>query len=77
MPNTKLTREKLKVHFHYSRMIYLIVVVLAVLAAPILSEGDLLGSVLMIGQDPLPPTSETEYKLVQTISAFLGRHMES
>ena len=33
MPNTKLTREKLKVHFHYSRMIYLIVVVLAVLAA--------------------------------------------
>ncbi len=32
MPNTKLTREKLKVHFHYSRMIYLIVVVLAVLA---------------------------------------------
>ena len=50
---------------------------LAVLAAPILSEGDLLGSVLMIGQDPLPPTGETEYKLVQTISAFLGRHMES
>ena len=30
MPNTKLTRERLKVHFHYSRMIYLIVVVLAV-----------------------------------------------
>ena len=32
MPNTKLTREKLKVHFHYNRMIYLIVVALSVLA---------------------------------------------
>ena len=50
---------------------------LAVLAAPILSEGDLLGAVLMIAQDPLPATGDTEYKLVQTISAFLGRHMES
>ncbi len=33
MPNTKLTREKLKVHFHYSRMAYLIVIVLTVMAA--------------------------------------------
>ena len=50
---------------------------LAVLAAPILSEGDLLGAVLMVAQEPLPTTGETEYKLVQTIAAFLGRHMES
>lgn len=31
MPNTKLTREKLKIHFHYSRMAYLIVIVMAVM----------------------------------------------
>ncbi len=45
-------------------------------AAPILSEGDLLGLVLFIGTDPLQPAGETEYKLAQTIAAFLGRHME-
>jgi len=46
-------------------------------AAPILSEGDLLGAVLLIGQEPAPQTGETEYKLAQTIAAFLGKHMES
>jgi AbrB family transcriptional regulator (stage V sporulation protein T) len=45
-------------------------------AAPILSEGDLLGLVLMIEQDSSIPTSKTEYKLAQTIAAFLGKHME-
>ena len=50
---------------------------IAAVAAPILSEGDLLGAVLMIGQDPMPQTGETEYKLAQNIAAFLGRHMES
>ena len=45
-------------------------------AAPILSEGDLLGLVLFIGTTPIQPTGETEYKLAQTIAAFLGRHME-
>lgn len=49
----------------------------AALAAPILSEGDLLGLVLMIEQDPTVKTGETEYKLVQTIAAFLGKHMEA
>ena len=47
------------------------------IAAPILSEGDLLGLVLIVGQDPMIPTGDTEYKLAQTIAAFLGRHMES
>ena len=49
---------------------------LAVVAAPILSEGDLLGLVLFIGDTPTAP-GEAEYKLAQTIAAFLGRHMES
>ena len=47
------------------------------LAAPILAEGDLLGLVLFIGTDAAIPTGDTEYKLAQTIAAFLGRHMES
>lgn len=46
-------------------------------AAPILSEGDVLGCVLFAGNDEDLTTSETDYKLVQTISGFLGRHMES
>lgn len=46
-------------------------------AAPILSEGDVLGCVLFAGGSGELSTSETEYKLAQTISGFLGRHMES
>ncbi|MCI9121827.1 MAG: recombinase family protein [Oscillibacter sp.] len=46
-------------------------------AAPILSEGDLLGLVLFVGTAPGVATGEAEYKLAQTIAAFLGRHMES
>ncbi len=49
----------------------------AALAAPILAEGDLLGLVLFVSSDPAVLTGETEYKLAQTIAAFLGRHMES
>lgn len=50
---------------------------LTTVAAPILAEGDLLGLVLFISSDPAAVTSDTEYKLAQTIAAFLGRHMES
>ena len=46
-------------------------------AAPILSEGDVLGCVLFIGADSDMHPSETDYKLAQTIAGFLGRHMES
>ena len=47
-------------------------------AAPILSEGDVLGCVLFAGagKDRLAG-GEVEYKLAQSIAAFLGRHMES
>ena len=50
---------------------------LAVVAAPILAEGDLLGLVLFVSNGPATPPGDTEYKLAQTIAAFLGRHMES
>ena len=45
-------------------------------AAPILAEGDLLGVVLFIDTQAASPAGEAEYKLAQTISAFLGKHME-
>ena len=46
-------------------------------AAPILSEGDVLGCVLFVGTEGELASSETDYKLAQTIAGFLGRHMES
>ncbi|MFI3254617.1 MAG: stage V sporulation T C-terminal domain-containing protein [Eubacteriales bacterium] len=45
-------------------------------AAPILSEGDVLGCVLFTGEDKNNAGTELEYKLAQNISLFLGRHME-
>ncbi|MDD3347703.1 stage V sporulation T C-terminal domain-containing protein [Oscillibacter sp.] len=49
---------------------------MASVAAPILAEGDLLGLVLFISPVPMQVSSESEYKLAQTIAAFLGKHME-
>jgi len=46
-------------------------------AAPILCEGDVLGLVLFAEAETPKVTGETEYKLAQTIAAFLGKHMES
>ncbi|MBU5434021.1 stage V sporulation T C-terminal domain-containing protein [Pseudoflavonifractor sp. MSJ-37] len=46
-------------------------------AAPILSEGDVLGCVLFASGDGPTDTSDTDDKLVRTIAGFLGRHMES
>lgn len=46
-------------------------------AAPILSEGDVLGCVLFVGTEGDLRSSDTDYKLAQTIAGFLGRHMES
>ena len=46
-------------------------------AAPILAEGDLLGLVLFIGSEAAASAGEAEYKLAQTMAAFLGRHMEN
>ncbi len=50
---------------------------LTYVAAPILSEGDLLGLVLFIGSNPAVTPDDAQYKLAQTIAAFLGRHMEA
>ena len=45
-------------------------------AAPILCEGDVLGLVLFLTADHRA-AGETEYKLAQTVAAFLGKNMEN
>ena len=46
-------------------------------AAPILSQGDLMGCVmLLMNEDDAAPT-ESEQKLAQTVAGFLGRQMEN
>ena len=46
-------------------------------ASPILSQGDLMGCVMMLmGEDSNPP-AETDQQLVQTVAGFLGKQMES
>ena len=46
-------------------------------AAPIITEGDVLGCVLFVGQKNSAPPGELEYKLAQTVAGFLGKQMES
>ena len=46
-------------------------------AAPILSEGDVLGCVVFVGTEDQRSAGEVEFKLAQTIAGFLGKHMES
>jgi AbrB family transcriptional regulator (stage V sporulation protein T) len=45
-------------------------------AAPILSEGDVLGCIAFVAQPNSPPAGELEYKLAQTVAGFLGRQLE-
>ncbi len=45
--------------------------------SPILSEGDVLGSVVFSGTKDNLASDEIEVKLAQTIAGFLGKHMES
>ncbi len=46
-------------------------------AAPILSEGDLMGCVMLLLEQNDAPLGESEQKLVQTVAGFLGRQMEN
>ena len=46
-------------------------------AAPILSEGDVLGCVMFLSRPGAPEGTELEFKLAQTVASFLGRQMES
>lgn len=46
-------------------------------AAPILSQGDLMGCVMMLLQENDSPLQEADQKLAQTAAGFLGKQMES
>lgn len=46
-------------------------------AAPILSQGDLMGCVMLLSQDQEMPPTEGDLQLAQTAAAFLGKQMES
>lgn len=45
-------------------------------AAPILSEGDVLGCMVFVTLVGSPPAGDLERKLAQTVAGFLGRQME-
>lgn len=46
-------------------------------AAPVVSEGDLMGAVIFASPKNAPPSGDVEFKLAQTVAAFLGKQMES
>ncbi|MBP3313046.1 MAG: AbrB/MazE/SpoVT family DNA-binding domain-containing protein [Oscillospiraceae bacterium] len=46
-------------------------------AVPILSEGDLMGGVLLLVQEQDAPLGEAQQQLAQTVAGFLGRQMEN
>ena len=46
-------------------------------AAPILSQGDLMGCVMLLMNEEDKPLAEADQRLAQTVAGFLGRQMES
>lgn len=46
-------------------------------AAPVISEGDIMGCVMFLSPKGSAPCTEVEYKLAQTVAIFLGKQMES
>ena len=46
-------------------------------AAPILSQGDLMGCVMLLLGENDRPLEEADQKLAQTVAGFLGKQMES
>ena len=46
-------------------------------AVPVISEGDLMGCVILVMDEKSPGFGETEQKLCQTVAGFLGKQMES
>ena len=46
-------------------------------AAPILSQGDLMGCVMLLLDEDRSPLQESDQRLAQTVAGFLGKQMES
>ena len=47
------------------------------IAAPIISEGDIMGCVAFLTTEGSPPLGEVENKLASTVAKFLGKQMEA
>ena len=47
------------------------------IAAPIVSQGDLMGCVMMLLENGADPLAEADQKLAQTVAEFLGKQMET
>lgn len=43
---------------------------------PIISDGDVIGSVILLSKEPNQKMSEVEYKVAQSAAGFLGNHLE-
>ena len=46
-------------------------------ASPILSQGDLMGCIMLLMGEDSAPVTDADQKLAQTIAGFLGKQMES
>lgn len=46
-------------------------------AAPIISEGDVMGGVIFLTKPASPPPTEVQIKLASAVSGFLGKQMET
>lgn len=49
----------------------------AIVCAPIISSGDVCGSIMLIGTDEKSVPGDCELKLIGTAAGFLGKQMES
>jgi len=47
------------------------------IASPILAEGDVSGCVMFLANDESAQMGDAEYKIIQTVSGFLGKQMEN
>lgn len=43
---------------------------------PIISDGDVIGSVILLSKEPNQKMGEVEYKVAQSAAGFLGSHLE-
>ena len=46
-------------------------------AAPIITEGDIMGCVVFVSRAAANPPTEVQIKLASAVAAFLGKQMES
>ena len=46
-------------------------------AAPVLTEGDGVGSILLLGSNEADPPDDVTCRLLQVFASFLGKHLES